>query len=135
MTTWIRLATLLWSAALPPRSLIWSAALVFAAAWPLLANARNVPQWSVHEITLTAVESHKNPYTDVTVTATFNGPGGAVKTVKGFWDGGQAFKVRFTPDQIGAWTYSIAASPADAGLIASGTITATAPVAGNHGFL
>lgn len=121
---------------LPPRSLIWTAALVFAAAWPLEANAQNdVPQWSVHEIPLTAVGSHKNPYTDVTVTATFSGPGGAVKTVRGFWDGGQAFKVRFTPDQTGAWTYSIAASPVDAGLIAAGAIAATPPVAGNHGFL
>ncbi|MGI8783307.1 MAG: DUF5060 domain-containing protein [Acidobacteriota bacterium] len=112
------------------------AAIVFAAAWPLLANAQNdVPRWSVHEIPLTAAQSHKNPYTDVAVTATFSGPGGAVKTVKGFWDGGQAFKVRFTPDQAGAWTYSIMASPADAGLIASGEITAAAPNAGNHGFL
>jgi len=116
--------------------LIWWASLVFAAAWPLQANAQNdVPQWSVHEIPLTAVGNHRNPYTDVTVTAAFNGPGGTVKTVKGFWDGGQMFKVRFTPDQVGAWTYSIVARPADAGLIASGTITATAPVAGNHGFL
>ncbi|MCI0622351.1 MAG: DUF5060 domain-containing protein [Acidobacteria bacterium] len=116
--------------------MIWRAALVFAAAWPLQALAQNdVPQWSVHEIPLTAVGSHKNPYTDVTVTATFNGPGGAVKTVKGFWDGGRAFKVRFTPDRAGAWTYSIVASPTDAGLVDSGTITATAPVVGNHGFL
>ncbi len=136
MTRLIRCANLAWSAKLPPRSLIWTAALVFAAGIPTFAVAQTkVPKWSVHEIVLTAVGSHKNPYTDVTVTATFNGPGGAVKTVKGFWDGGQAFKVRFTPDRPGAWTYSIAASPADAGLIKSGTITATAPVAGIHGFL
>lgn len=84
MTTLIRLAALPWSATLAPRSMIWRAALVFAAAWPLQALAQNdVPQWSVHEITLTAVERHKNVYPDVTVTATFNGPGGASKTVKG----------------------------------------------------
>ena len=136
MTTSIRLAALRWSKTLPPRSSIWRAALVFAAAWPLHALAqKNVPQWSVHEITLTAAETHKNPYTDVTVTATFKGPGDAVKTVRGFWDGGQTFKVRFTPDRAGAWAYSIAASPKDAGLIDSGTINATAPIAGNHGFL
>ncbi|MGH7956206.1 MAG: DUF5060 domain-containing protein, partial [Opitutaceae bacterium] len=136
MTTLIRFAALPWSASLPLRRAVRRAAITFAGTLSLLANAQiDVPQWSVYEITLTATESHKNPYTDVTVTATFKGPGDAIKTVKGFWDGGQMFKVRFTPNQAGAWTYSIMARPADSGLIASGEITATAPIAGNHGFL
>ncbi|MGH7955444.1 MAG: DUF5060 domain-containing protein, partial [Opitutaceae bacterium] len=77
MTTLIRLV-ISCSTTVPPRSAIWRAALVCAAVSSLPALAQiDVPQWSVHEITLTATESHKNPYTDVTVTAIFKGPGDA----------------------------------------------------------
>jgi Domain of unknown function (DUF5060)/Protein of unknown function (DUF4038)/Putative collagen-binding domain of a collagenase len=116
-------------------SLIRRATLILAAAWPLVANAQNdVPKWSVHEITLTGTGSHKNPYTDVTVTATFSGPGGLQKTVKGFWDGGNTFRIRFTPTRQGSWSWS--SSSSDASLNGrSGAVNCTAPDAGNHGFL
>ena len=71
-------------------------AAVFAAL-TFTVHAATVPCWSVHEIALTATGKYANAYTDVEVTAAFTGPDGAVKTVRGFWDGGENFKVRLTP--------------------------------------
>jgi len=89
----------------------------------------------MHEIALEAERASANPYIDVEVIAQFAGPGGIVKDVRGFWDGGRTFKVRFTPTAQGEWTYTITSKPADAGLTAEGAFTVTAPAAGSHGFL
>jgi hypothetical protein len=92
-------------------------------------------QWAVHEIALTAQGKYANPYTDVTVTATFAGPEGRKLTARGFWDGGAAFKVRFTPTAPGDWKYDITSSPADAGLTAAGSFRAAPAAPGDHGFV
>ncbi len=98
------------------------------------AQTTNVPRWSVHEIALTASGTYRNPYADTGVTATFQGPGQIKKTVKGFWNGGNAFLVRFTPTAEGAWTYTTRSD--DAGLNGkTGTFTCTAAQPGDHGFL
>ena len=96
----------------------------------------NVPKWSVYEVHLTASTSSSNSYTDPNgrVTATFSGPGGVRQSTTGFWDGGQSFKVRFTPTAEGMWTYQTSSS--DAGLAGkTGKFTCVAPLAGKHGFL
>lgn len=101
----------------------------------VVADAAHVSQWSVHEVALTAARDYGNPYTEVAVTAHFTGPNGATTTVRGFWDGGRDFKVRFCPTAKGRWTYSIRSSPADGGLANSGSFTVAAPQPGHHGFL
>ncbi len=68
------------------------------------------------------------------LNAKFTGPGGVTQNVAGFWDGTNNFKFRFTPTIEGAWSYTTSSS--DSGLDGkTGTINATAPVAGDHGFL
>lgn len=90
------------------------------------------PKWSTTEITLTAGRDYRNPYTQTGVTATFSGPGGS-KTVRGFWDGGNVWKIRFTSTAEGTWTYTT--SSPDPGLNnKSGTINSTPP-GENRGFL
>ncbi len=99
------------------------------------ADTAQVPQWSVHEIELVAAGKYQNPYAEVEVTARFTGPSGATTTVRGFWDGGRDFKVRFCPTAKGEWKYSIQSSPADDGLAKSGSFTVAAPKPASHGFL
>lgn len=53
---------------------------------------------------------------DTRLTVTLTGPGGASRTVDGFWDGGSTWRVRFLPDQVGAWSFRTSASPAVTGL-------------------
>ena len=99
-------------------------------------GAEVAAQWSVHEIELMAERDYANPYTDVKVIAEFTGPGEhGRKTVRGFWDGGRNFKVRFTPTLKGPWSYSITSEPSDPGLTQSGELEAKGPRAGSHGFL
>ncbi len=103
----------------------------------LAQDARRVPQWSVHELTFAASGNYANPYTEVSLRAVFTGPGGVKQAIKGFWDGGQVFKVRFTPTLQGDWSYVTESN--DAGLNAKrGSIKCAAPQRGgiqSRGFL
>ncbi len=92
-------------------------------------------QWQVHQLVLNATEEYENAYTDVVVTATFNGPAGEQMNVQGFWNGDNEFLVRFTPPSPGQWSYSIASTPADAGLTQAGSFTASAASSAETGFI
>ena len=72
--------------------------------WCSTLHAVEVPLFDVFEVTLTTTNSHTNPYTDVTLSATFTGPGSTTITIPGFWDGGNTWKVRVAPTKIGDWT-------------------------------
>jgi hypothetical protein len=50
------------------------------------------------------------PYEDITGTATFNRPGGGTESIPLFWDGSATWRVRFSPDTIGAWSYAVSSS-------------------------
>jgi len=70
-------------------------------------------QWRVSEFTFTAREKYSYPPLGVRLTAIFRGPGGVVFRVPGFWDGGRVWKVRFTPNRPGEWTYETGAVEED----------------------
>jgi hypothetical protein len=109
--------------------------LLVLAAFPSMSPAQtDVPKWSTHEIALHASGSLANPYTDVSVSAVFTGPGGVAKSVAGFWDGKDAFKIRFTPTVQGVWSYQTRST--DPGLDGkTGSVNCVAPPEGKHGFL
>lgn len=59
----------------------------------------------------------------------FTSPTGVKKTVRGFWDGGNSWKVRFMPDEIGTWVFvSSSSDQENTGLNnIEGTFECTAP--------
>lgn len=63
----------------------------------------------MYEITLTTTNTYNNPYIDVSVTATFTFSTKII-IVNGFWDGGNTWKIRFTPQDIGTWNYIISSN-------------------------
>ncbi|MFH1378061.1 MAG: DUF4038 domain-containing protein [Planctomycetota bacterium] len=86
---------------------------VFAGA--LAVSAATVEQYAVFEASFTHTGSYSNPYSGVsTATVTLVSPSSVQKTIPLFWDGGSTWKLRFSPDQAGTWTYST--SSTDAGL-------------------
>lgn len=98
------------------------------------AKVENVPLWSVHDLTFTTSGQYSNPYTQIAMTATFTGPDKNQQVVKGFWDGGKTFKVRWTPTARGTWSYITNSS--DEGLNGkTGSFACTAPAASSHGYL
>jgi hypothetical protein len=105
-----------------------------------------ITTYRVGEMTLSANVPGSKPYSNgPSVTATFVGTSGAASgkslVMKGFWDGGNVWRIRFAPTATGNWSWTT--SSTDAGLNGhSGTFTAIAPtpaqLAANtlyHGFL
>ena len=79
------------------------------------AAAPDVPRWGIFETSFTAARRAADPL-DTRLRVTFRAPSGASHTVDGFWDGGATWRVRFSPGETGAWTYSTSAEPGFAGL-------------------
>lgn len=82
-----------------------------------LAAANNPPrstaQWTVFEARFASTSEYQNPFQDVTVTVDFRSPDGKHHLVDAFWDGENVWRVRFSPEQTGEWTYETHASRAD----------------------
>lgn len=78
---------------------------------------REVGEWAVR-----STAERGNPFTDVTVTAAFHAPDGRRLTIPAFFDGDGVWRVRFSPDAPGDWSWSVTAYPADPELTAGGTI-------------
>jgi hypothetical protein len=99
----------------------------------LLLFALSLPaaeQWELFETTFVGPPGG-NPYRDVQWSATFT-QGDRAIVVPGFWDGGDTYRIRFSPPMPGAWLYETrSATPELNGK--TGTFTAGAPAAGNHG--
>jgi hypothetical protein len=67
-----------------------------------------VHRWGIFDVPL-SVGPANDPLRDVAATGTFTSPSGAHHAAPGFWDGGGTWRVRFAPDEIGRWTYSLRA--------------------------
>lgn len=74
-----------------------------------------VGRFELAEIELAAASQPANPYVALNALATLTPPeGGKARIIPLFWDGGQRWKLRFSPDVVGRWTWSVT-SP-DSGL-------------------
>lgn len=97
-------------------------------------SAADAPRWSVQELALQATGAYTNPWLDTAISAEFRGPGGENVVVKGFWDGGQTFRIRWTPTASGRWTWSTRSN--DQGLNGkTGFFNCTQAGADSRGFL
>lgn len=65
-----------------------------------------IPIYERFEHVFTSNKTYDDPIYQVqNFEIVFTSPTGVKKTVRGFWDGGDTWKVRFMPDEIGTWTY------------------------------
>ncbi|GGD62201.1 hypothetical protein GCM10010911_20130 [Paenibacillus nasutitermitis] len=72
-----------------------------------------VTVWQPIELTFAASASYTNPYKDVDLSATFTGPNLESMTIPGYWDGGNVWKIRFSPTSAGTWTYTTSSTNSD----------------------
>src|SRR5580658_4654986 len=101
-----------------------------AAAVPTPANTEEVQQWGVFE-TQAKGPSSGNPFVDVQFGARFT-LGHRTVDAAGFYDGDGVYKVRFSPDAVGRWSYETTSNlPELAGH--AGGFACIAPAAGNRG--
>jgi hypothetical protein len=93
-------------------------------------NASQVERWSVFELTLRGPQDG-NPFVEVSLRADFQYKHRAVEA-EGFYDGEGTYKVRFMPDQCGAWTYTTSSNALELDG-ASGEFQCVPPNPTNHG--
>jgi hypothetical protein len=112
----------------------------------IVITARNAAQqWRVAEFTVAGAPAVGNPFDpdQITVQGTFTGPSGKATTVEGFWfqnytsslsganevltaSGSPEWRIRFTPDESGAYQLSVTATTASASLSGDTTFSTAA---------
>jgi hypothetical protein len=102
---------------------------VLAAAVRMSAAEPSVPKWGRFEQEFESTAKYTNPIQDAALSVSFVSPLGATNRVDGFWDGGSTWRVRFSPNAPGKWTWStVCSDAANAGLHGkSGTFDCTQP--------
>ncbi len=101
------------------RDFLKAAAAVWTGAEP------RVPKWTRFETSFTSARDYEYPL-ETELRVSFRAPSGAVRVVRGFWDGGRTWRVRFAPNETGRWTFTTECS--DRGLDGvRGALVATAP--------
>ncbi len=78
-----------------------------------IRNVYSIPKYEVLKIDFTvASNNYNNPFTDVTLTATFTSPSNRVLVIDGFYNGdgsggqsGNVWSLRFSGDELGTWLY------------------------------
>ena len=87
--------------------LCWVAAIEPGAA-PALPGpaAGRVRRGEILEVRVRVEKAYENPYVQGGVMAKFVSPSGRIWEIGGFWDGGQNWGIRFSPDETGEWRYS-----------------------------
>jgi len=90
---------------------IVAAALPVLTCFVMVSTAEEAAVWTKFEHAFTSAKTYPDPLYDVRRFAvTFTAPSGRTKTVRGFWDGGTDWKVRFMPDEVGEWSFVSACS-------------------------
>ncbi len=94
------------------------------------ASEESVKQWGIFEVAAQGPDSG-NPFVDVSFGARFT-IGHRTVEAAGFYDGNGTYKVRFSPDTAGTWSYQTTGSASElAGK--TGTFDCVPARAGNHG--
>jgi hypothetical protein len=85
----------------------FSACLVFTLLLATVASGKTptVAKWGRFEQSFKSSVRYSNPPQECELRVTFTSPHGETNTVFGFWDGGKTWRVRFSPDFPGHWTY------------------------------
>lgn len=65
------------------------------------------PRFDVFEVALASKAVLDNPFSEAGARAEFTAPGGRVAHLEGFYAGAGEWKVRFVPDEVGAWHYQV----------------------------
>ena len=111
--------------------IIWLfAALVYTSSAQML-----VQQWHPVDLSFSSTTAYANPFTGVTISAKFTGPGNTTLVVPGFYVGDSIWKIRFAPTKTGTWTYATSSNDANLNAV-TGNITCIANTQSNiHGRL
>ena len=91
------------------------------------AGTETVEVWRRTDIVLRSEKKYDNAYADVDIDAVFTHTDGTSVRLYGFWNGGDEWRVRFSPTKAGVWEYVITCSDTSNASLHNvrGSITAT----------
>ena len=69
-----------------------------------------IAKWGRFEELFKSSVVYENPFQQCGLKVTFVSPDGLTNVVDAFWDGGKTWRVRFSPDMPGHWTYRTSCS-------------------------
>jgi hypothetical protein len=72
--------------------------------------------WKPIEINFSGKGTYDNPYVEVDLRVKYRSPSGNIVEMTAFWDGGNSWKVRFSPWEQGTWFWESTSEPLDDGL-------------------
>jgi hypothetical protein len=96
-----------------------------ASAEPPQTGGATVPCREMHEFVLHGAARVDNPFRDAALVGEFRSPTGKQIVIAGFHDGGDVWRLRFTPSEEGDWTYRLHGEGVQ--LLQDGRLTCTAP--------
>jgi hypothetical protein len=91
----------------------------------------DVARWQMHEFTVSGKAHVANPFRDAALVGEFRSPSNKTVVVDGFYDGGETWRLRFTPDEEGQWSYLLRGEGVE--ILERGLLRCTA--AQSHGFI
>lgn len=92
-----------------------------------------VPLYKPFEVILSSTAGYDNSYLEAKVMGVFTSPTGQILRLKGFWDGGSTWRIRFSPNEPGVWTYHTESG--DANFITAGSFQAVPATPAKAGFV
>ncbi len=90
---------------------------------------------SVLELNFKADEEYENPFIDVVLDCRFQSPSGKEYMAPGFFDGQNIWRVRFSPDETGLWSYETITNAMDSSLQSADMFEVVEPDRAVRGFL
>jgi hypothetical protein len=91
-----------------------------------------IPRWTVFETGVESARTSTDPFWEREVSCHLTAPSGARHTVDAFWDGGQMWRARFAPDEIGEWRWAFRCQGGDEALDAHVGAFACTPYVGDN---
>lgn len=89
------------------------------------AETVQVSRWEMHEFSLRGRSPGDNPFRDAALNGEFTSPTEKVLAVSGFYDGDDTWRLRFTPNEEGEWSYQLRGQEVE--LSQSGKLHCTPP--------
>lgn len=89
-------------------------------------SADTLGQYEIFELSIVPGHVYDDPFMDVSVESTFTSPTGRSRHALGFHHDRSVWKVRFSPDEVGSWTYEYRITgPEGAGSTGRGSFACT----------
>lgn len=92
-----------------------------------------LPRLEMHEFSCEGHSAQSNPWRDAALVGEFTSPSGTQRIIDGFYDGGDHWKLRFTPEEEGEWTYQLRGEGVE--ILQRGKFRCTPATGSSQGFI